>query len=391
VLIARRKRGHRLAGKWEFPGGKLEEGETPEECLRREMMEEFGVDVTVGEFVGRSHHIYPHGAIDLLAYRVTYLNGIYQLHDHEEIRWVYPADLADHDFSEADIPIARLLHGLQATSPEQTPREQFLTINGLQLRVLECGPVKGRPLVLLHGTGDNAHTWDLLAPRLAEHFRVVAVDQRGHGWSSWAVPPAYRCEDYLLDLQALIDQMALDGIFMLGHSMGALHASLYTALNPGKVLALIHVDIEPRPPDWNRKYLSGLYENLPDSYASPEDYISEITKNAPYAKVEDLRNLAAKSLVCRDGRWFRTYDREILASFDHYNLLRNLPAIRCPALVVRGAESRVLGREAARQMVQDLPAGELAEISRATHPAHLDNPEAFREAVMGFLKKHRFI
>jgi 8-oxo-dGTP diphosphatase len=112
ILIARRKRGHRLADKWEFPGGKLEEGETPEECLRREMMEEFGVDVAVGEFVGRSHHVYPHGEIDLLAYRVTHLGGNYQLHDHEEIRWVYPADLADHDLSEADVPIARILQRL---------------------------------------------------------------------------------------------------------------------------------------------------------------------------------------------------------------------------------------------------------------------------------------
>jgi pimeloyl-ACP methyl ester carboxylesterase len=273
----------------------------------------------------------------------------------------------------------------------ETPREQFLTINGLQLRVLERGPAGGRPLVLLHGIGDNVHTWDLIAPCLAEHFRVIALDQRGHGRSSWAMPPAYRCEDYLLDLQALIDQMALDRMFMLGHSLGALHASLYTALNPARVLALIHIDIEPRPPGWNRKYLSGLYKNLPDSYAVPEDYISETAKNAPYARTEVLRNLAAKSLICRDGRWFRAYDREILARFDNYNLLEDLSAIRCPALVVRGAESRVLGQEAARQMVRALPAGELAEIPRATHPAHLDNPEAFRETVIGFLRKHGFI
>ncbi len=112
ILIARRKRGDRLANKWEFPGGKLEEGETPEGCLRREMLEEFGIDVAVGDFVGRSHHIYPHGEIDLLAYHVTHLAGDYQLHDHEEIRWVYPADLPAHDFSEADIPIARLLQRL---------------------------------------------------------------------------------------------------------------------------------------------------------------------------------------------------------------------------------------------------------------------------------------
>ena len=109
VLIARRKRGDRLADKWEFPGGKLEEGETPEACLRRELQEELGIDVVVGGFVGRSCHRYPHGEIELLAYRVIHLSGDFQLHDHEEIRWVPPADLASHDFSAADIPIAKLL------------------------------------------------------------------------------------------------------------------------------------------------------------------------------------------------------------------------------------------------------------------------------------------
>ncbi len=109
ILIARRRRGDRQAGKWEFPGGKIEEGETPEVCLRRELQEEFGIDVVVGGFVGRSSHRYPHGEVDLLAYRVTHLSGDFQLHDHEEIRWVEPADLPSHDFSAADIPIVKLL------------------------------------------------------------------------------------------------------------------------------------------------------------------------------------------------------------------------------------------------------------------------------------------
>jgi pimeloyl-ACP methyl ester carboxylesterase len=274
---------------------------------------------------------------------------------------------------------------------DEAPREQLLMLNGLQLRFLERGPVDGRPVVLLHGTGDNARTWDLIAPHLASGFRVIAPDQRGHGKSGWAVPPAYRCGDYMLDLAALIDSLGLEGMILLGHSMGALHASLYAALNPGRVSALIHVDIEPCPPDWNRKYLLGLYKNLPDSYAAPEDFIAELTKNAPYARPEHLRHLAEKSLIRRDGRWYRTYDREILARFDHYDLVGNLSDIRCPALVIRGAESRVLGHQAAEQMAKAMPAGELVEIPRATHPAHLDNPDRFRKAVMGFLKKHGFI
>jgi 8-oxo-dGTP diphosphatase len=392
ILIARRKRGDRLEDKWEFPGGKIEEGETPEICLRRELQEEFGVDVVVGGFVGRSRHSYPHVEIDLLAYRATHVSGDFELYDHEEILWVDPADFHRYDFSAADLPIVRiLLEGKASMTAEKGPREQFLAIHGLRLRYLEQGPESGRPMVLLHGTGDNIHTWDLITPHLASHFRVVALDQRGHGKSDRAVPPAYRCGDYMLDLTAFIDTLGLEDLILLGHSMGALHASLYAALNPGRVAALIHVDIEPCPPDWNRKYLLGLYKNLPDSYASREDYMGEIAKNCPYARMEHLQDLAANSLEQREGRWYRTYDREILAGFDHYDLLGHLPAIRCPALVIRGAESRVLGRQAAEQMAKAMPAAEMVEIPRATHPAHLDNPDGFRAAVMGFLKKHRFI
>ncbi len=388
VLIARRKRGDRLGEKWEFPGGKLEEDETPEECLRREMREEFGIDVSVGAFVGRSLHAYPHGEIDLRAYRVRHLSGKFTLHDHEEIRWVELSELPSYDFSAADVPIVAILLG---EARLKHPAENNLVLNDLSFRFLEWGLKDARPLVLLHGTGDNACTWRLLAPHLAAHFRVIAMDQRGHGGSGWSVPPAYRGEDYMKDLNAFIDILGLEGIVLMGHSMGALHASLYAALNPGRVAALIHVDIEPKPPDWNRKYLLGLYRNLPDSYANPEEYIAETAKNAPYARPETLRELAARSLVFREGRWFRTYDREILSRFDTYDLTGHLASIRCPALVMRGVESRVLGREAAEQMVRALPSGELVEIPRATHPAHLDNPEAFREAVMGFLKKHGFI
>ncbi len=138
-------------------------------------------------------------------------------------------------------------------------------------------------------------------------------------------------------------------MILLGHSMGALHASLYAALNPGKVAALIHVDIEPFPPDWNRKYLLGLYNSLPESYASPGGLRhGNRLKTVPYARREHLQALAAKSLSWRDGRWHRTYDREILARFDNYDLRGNLFRIQCPALIVRGAESRVLGHQAAQ-------------------------------------------
>jgi len=110
ILIAKRKRGGRLGGKWEFPGGKLEKGETPEQCLKRELLEELGLVTEIGELICKNEHSYtPEWTIKLMAYRATIISGIFNLNDHEEIKWVKPADLANYDFPEADKPIVEKL------------------------------------------------------------------------------------------------------------------------------------------------------------------------------------------------------------------------------------------------------------------------------------------
>lgn len=109
ILLAQRKRGDVLAGKWEFPGGKVEPGETPEQCLRRELMEEFGVDTRIGGFVCSSRFEYKHLPIELLVYRAAHLSGEFKLNEHDRIAWVAPADLAKYDLSSADIPVVAVL------------------------------------------------------------------------------------------------------------------------------------------------------------------------------------------------------------------------------------------------------------------------------------------
>jgi 8-oxo-dGTP diphosphatase len=86
VLIAKRKKGDPLEEKWEFPGGKLEPRETVEDCLMRELREEFGMEVEVGEFIGTSTFIYRHASIKLMAFRVTMISDVVELTAHEEIR-----------------------------------------------------------------------------------------------------------------------------------------------------------------------------------------------------------------------------------------------------------------------------------------------------------------
>ena len=105
ILIARRKTGDKLAGKWEFPGGKIEPGETPEACLKRELMEEFGVETRIGEFICSSKFEYKHMTIELLVYRAYHVAGEFRLTDHDQLAWVTKTELKNYDFSSADIPV----------------------------------------------------------------------------------------------------------------------------------------------------------------------------------------------------------------------------------------------------------------------------------------------
>lgn len=109
VLIARRGPGDPLAGKWEFPGGKVEPGETPEQCLVRELREELGIETQVGERVAVSVHDYGRGAIELHAYRVWILAGEPEPREHEALAWAPIAELDRYDFAAADLPIVRRL------------------------------------------------------------------------------------------------------------------------------------------------------------------------------------------------------------------------------------------------------------------------------------------
>lgn len=268
-----------------------------------------------------------------------------------------------------------------------SPEKRHIIINGLRLHYLEWNKEGGSTLVLLHGTGGDAHIWDHFASSVPNHFRIIALDQRGHGESDWPRPPAYKCEDYVNDLDKLIQSLHLEKVIIMGHSMGALHATRYAAISPGTVVGLIHVDIEPCPPSWNKKYLHGLYETLPDSYNSVKEFADQLRETSPYADYQMLRSLAASALRKRsDGRLHRKFDKEVLSHFDRYDLRNDLSSVICPTLIIRGKESRVMGRKAALKMSLAVSKSSLVQIPKATHPVHTDNPIQFHRTVLEFLK-----
>ena len=105
VLITQRGEGQHLAGSWEFPGGKLEDGETLEECLQREINEELSISISVGAHIITTTHEYGNKAIKLHAFHASLVSGELKLHDHSDAQWVSINELDTYKFAPADLPI----------------------------------------------------------------------------------------------------------------------------------------------------------------------------------------------------------------------------------------------------------------------------------------------
>ncbi|RJS63027.1 (deoxy)nucleoside triphosphate pyrophosphohydrolase [Priestia filamentosa] len=109
ILIAKRNSKDHLAGKWEFPGGKIEPDETPEECLAREIREELRVDIEIGSFYDDNIYGSKDQAIHLLFYWAEVMNGEVTAVVHDDVKWITIKELARFDFAPADIPIVKRL------------------------------------------------------------------------------------------------------------------------------------------------------------------------------------------------------------------------------------------------------------------------------------------
>jgi mutator protein MutT len=109
ILIAQRAKKDSLYGKWEFPGGKMEQGETEQECLQRELYEEFGIKAEIGDYFCTIPFEHKSQPMEMMVFFVPAFSGEIILHEHSQIKWVEKNSLLHYEFPEPDKPVIQKL------------------------------------------------------------------------------------------------------------------------------------------------------------------------------------------------------------------------------------------------------------------------------------------
>ena len=271
--------------------------------------------------------------------------------------------------------------------------------HGLELHVLEWS-TEGVPLVLLHGLGNEAHLWDDFVPAVADHYRVLALDQRGHGDSDWDPEMRYDAESMTDDLEAVLAAMNVERLVLVGFSMGGRVAMTFAGRHPERLAGLVIVDIGPEvDPRGVSRIGSDMATNRAPVFTSTDEYAAMLSLNYPAGQPHALRRMALHGLRQReDGLFELKMDpklrgdrpRDEVAQAKEEAFIRNqwdaLAKLPCATLVVRGAASDILAPEIADKMVDEVLAnGKLAVVPQAAHSVMTDNPKGFEDAVCGFV------
>jgi pimeloyl-ACP methyl ester carboxylesterase len=238
-------------------------------------------------------------------------------------------------------------------------RHQWLTLEreDVRLAVLDFGG-EGKPALLLHGLAGDSEEWKATAAWLRQQRRVFALDSRGHGRSERAprdVSPAAR----IADVAFVIEQLELGPVLLLGQSLGGLLALQVASRHPALVEALVIAEAGPT---------GAGRAGAAAKAADVESALSRWRTPLSRSEIELMGRMLSEAIA--DDHW------------------EDWSRIRCPTLVVRGANGALPIAEA-RRMVAAGQRARLIELADAGHELHLEGPEAWERAVREFSNELR--
>ena len=281
----------------------------------------------------------------------------------------------------------------------EEPASAFVMVGGLRLHYLTWGAASAPPLLLLHGLGESAHAWMPVALRLAEHFRVLALDLRGHGDSDWH--ETYAMQEIGDDAGEMIGVLGLGQAVVAGIGLGGRAAALLAARQEHTVerLIVIEAGVHMNLPAEHAADLAVF--NLPRRYNAPEEY--GVAWNAMRGRLglrlrDDALGAATAERVRAEVRAISTGGFAPKCDLDGYAEYRRwspgervvdyddeFHEINAPTLVVRGSHSPLLPPEEASATVAAIAGARLVTIEDAAHDILVDNLAGLAAAMLDFL------
>jgi pimeloyl-ACP methyl ester carboxylesterase len=260
---------------------------------------------------------------------------------------------------------------------EAPPLREIELAGGPRLCYVDLGPADAPPVVLLHGYTDSWFSFSRVLPLLAARHRVIAVDQRGHGGSSFPDGPA-TLDDMARDVVRLMSALAIPRAAIVGHCMGSFVARRIAALAPGRVTALVLVGAGIRPDNTVVTELISEVENLSDPVdpgfarafqmstvysALPEGFIERV--------ISDSARLPARV-------W-----KDVLRGLVDYQSSET--DIQAPTLVIGGLCDSVFTRGEQESVAASVRGATLRLLPEVGHSPHWEQPVQFALEVLGFL------
>lgn len=275
------------------------------------------------------------------------------------------------------------------TAATATPTDRYLTVDGLRIHYVDWtrpGDESKPPLILLHGIGRMAHSFDHIAPHFADRYRVIAMDMRGHGDSAWHPQAAYLVEDYVKDLEGLVEQLGLRNIVLWGASTGGRVAQVFAGMHPESTQAVIVEDVGPERPKEVSNRRSGRMAREQLGWASIDE-LRELLKNSyPRTSEAILRHFAVHNSKPRaDGRIVLKRDPDIEKGFIPTEIWRFVQCIRAPIIYILGGESRIVPPETQEELRRILPQVQIEIMPGLGHYPSDEDPKAYAARVDRFL------
>jgi len=267
-----------------------------------------------------------------------------------------------------------------------TPEDRFFISDSLRIHYLDWGGEDRQPLLLLHGISRVAHNFDHVAGHFTPHYRLIAPDLRGHGDSDWHPGGEYLVEDYVRDVEALIDELNLTNLVIWGQSTGGRVAQVIAGKRQERVAAVIVEDVGPERPREVADRRAKRMGDEENGWETPEQVVASLRPRYPLTSDELLSHFVRHGTRQRaDGRHVWKVDRNITKGFIPTDIWPHVREIQAPIIYILGNESRIVPLETQEELRLALPQVEIVSMPGLGHYPSDEKPEDFLAIVDRFL------